>query len=125
MESSQGVDSLDAFFAGRPEARALYERVADASRELDSVEVRVGRSQVALWRAHPFAAVWVPGQYLAGATAPLVLTVYLRHRADSPRWKEIVEPRPGRFTHHLELHRVGDVDAEVAAWLREAWDAAK
>jgi hypothetical protein len=45
-------------------------------------------------------------------------------RSDSPRWKEIVEPAPGRFTHHLELYDVADVDDEVRGWLRQAWEAA-
>jgi hypothetical protein len=41
----------------------------------------------------------------------------------SPRWKEIVEPAPGRFTHHLELHSTADVDDEVQSWLQEAWES--
>jgi hypothetical protein len=53
-----------------------------------------------------------------------VLTVGLRRRDGSPRWKQIVEPYPGRFTHHLELRSPGEVDAEVEAWLREAWGLA-
>ena len=65
--------------------------------------------------------VWMPGQYLKGDTAPLVLTLFLPWRDSSPRWKEIVEPAPGRFTHHLELYSPEDIDNEVKAWLRQAW----
>jgi hypothetical protein len=53
-----------------------------------------------------------------------VLTLALRRRDSSPRWKEIVEPRPGRFTHHLELRSAADIDDKVLGWLQEAWDAA-
>ena len=42
----------------------------------------------------------------------------------SPRWKEIVEPAPGRFTHHLELYFADDVDDQVRCWLHEAWESA-
>lgn len=46
-------------------------------------------------------------------------------RDAAPRWKRVVEPAPGRFTHHLELYAPEDVDAEVVEWLAEAWrDAA-
>ena len=45
-------------------------------------------------------------------------------RDHSPRWKQVVEPAPGRFTHHLELRSVDEVDDEVGGWLREAWEAA-
>jgi hypothetical protein len=66
----------------------------------------------------------VPDRYLRSGHAPLVLTLSFRHRDPSPRWKEIVEPAPGRFTHHLELHSVDEIDDEVGAWLREAWASA-
>jgi hypothetical protein len=65
----------------------------------------------------------MPGQYLRGKTAPLVLTLSFPGRNVSPRWKEIVEPTPGRFTHHLELHSVADIDDELGGWLRDAWEA--
>jgi hypothetical protein len=38
--------------------------------------------------------------------------------------REVVEPYPGRFTHHLELYETADVDAEVVQWLRQAWEEA-
>jgi hypothetical protein len=56
--------------------------------------------------------------------APLVLTLSLPYRDPSPRWKEIVEPSPGMFTHHLELWDLREVDAEVETWLRKAWEEA-
>jgi hypothetical protein len=66
----------------------------------------------------------MPGQYLQRASPPLVLSVFLRRRDASPRWKEVVEPARGRFTHHLELNALADLDDEVRTWLREAWDVA-
>jgi hypothetical protein len=66
----------------------------------------------------------MPGTYLRGRHAPLVLTLSFRHRDPSPRWKEIVEPKPGRFTHHLELYSATDIDDEVCSWLQAAWEAA-
>jgi hypothetical protein len=39
-------------------------------------------------------------------------------------WKEIVEPSPGHFTHHLELWSQADLDSKVRLWLNEAWLAA-
>ena len=115
---------LDAFFAQRPASRALFDAVHARIAALGPVEVRVTKSQVAFRRRVAFAWAWLPGMYQRGDVAPLVLTVALRRRDPSPRWKQVVEPAPGRFTHHLELHTVADLDDEVDAWLREAWDAA-
>jgi hypothetical protein len=48
----------------------------------------------------------------------------LPRRSRSARWKSVVEPRPGLFMHHLEVHVARDLDAEVGRWLRQAWNAA-
>mgnify|MGYP001765576653 CR=1 FL=1 len=82
------------------------------------------KSQVAFRRRRAFAWVWMPGIYLRRPAAPLVLTVALSRRDDSARWKQVVEPAPGRFVHHLELYAPKDLDDEVAAWLGEAWKGA-
>jgi hypothetical protein len=87
-------------------------------------KLRVTKSQVAFWRRSAFAWAWMPGKYLRRKTAPLVLTVGLRRRDTSPRWKQIVEPHPGRYTHHLELYSVEQIDDEVKSWLQEAWSEA-
>ncbi len=62
--------------------------------------------------------------YLRGEVAPLVLTIGRCNRDTSPRWKEIVRIAPARFTHHLELWSVREIDAQVRAWLQEAWEYA-
>lgn len=82
------------------------------------------RSQLAFRRGCGFAFAWRPDQYLHGQHSPLVLSVALRRRDPSPRWKEVVEPSPGCFMHHLELRSPDDVDEQVRAWLREAWESA-
>ncbi len=114
----------EAFFAGPPEAKVIHEKVKEAVQSVGSADVRVSKSQVGFYRKRPLAATWRPGQHLKGEVAPLVLTVFLRHRHSSPRWKQIAEPQPGRFAHHLELRSPEDVDAEVRGWLEEAWRVA-
>ncbi|MBI4920247.1 MAG: hypothetical protein HY834_00725 [Devosia nanyangense] len=117
--------TADAFLAPYPDARKIYPAIARAVAALEGVTVKVQKSQIGFSRAHPFAAVWVPEMQLRRPAAPLVLSVFLRHRDPSPRWTEIVEPAPGRFTHHLELNAPADADAEVTRWLKSAWDAAE
>ena len=115
--------ALDAFFAAHPDSRRIFDALLAAVEPLGPVELRVTRSQVAFWRAHPFAWAWMPGIALRRPAAPLVLTLALRRRDPSPRWKQIVEPAAGRFTHHLELASPDEIDDEVRAWLREAAEA--
>ena len=115
--------TLDEFFAGREHSRRLFDTLLAAVAGIGEAKVSVTKSQVAFARRRAFAWVWLPEMYLHRG-APLVLTVALRRQDESPRWKQIVEPVHGRFTHHLELYTSEDVDNEVAAWLREAWTQA-
>ena len=116
--------TLDEYFAGQPDSRRIFYALHSAVDALGPAQIRVTKSQVAFRRHRAFAWAWMPGVYLRGRHAPLVLTLSLRRRDPSPRWKEIVEPAPGRFTHHLELHSTVDIDDEVRSWLQEAWAAA-
>ncbi|MDF1522473.1 MAG: DUF5655 domain-containing protein [Trueperaceae bacterium] len=123
--TARGADdpAVDAFFAGRPASRALFDAVRACVEAIGPFELRTSTSQVAFRRRVGFAYAWVPGDYVR-SDVPLVLTVGLRRRDPSPRWKQVVEPRPGRFTHHLELRAVAEVDDAVRTWLEEAWGAA-
>jgi hypothetical protein len=112
---------LDEFFAGYDESRPIFDALRAVAEAIGPVEMRVTKSQIAFRRRAAFAWTWIPDRYLRGRHAPLVLSVAFPYRHPSPRWKEIVEPAPGRFMHHLELHTETDIDDEVHAWLREAW----
>lgn len=116
--------TLDEFFAGREAARLLFEMLRAEVEQLGEIEVRVSKSQVAFWHDHNVAVVWTPDRYRKG-TAPLVLTVSLRRRDPSRRWKEVVSVSGGRYTHHLELRSAEEIDDDVRGWLAEAWAIAE
>lgn len=113
--------TLDEFFHGQPVSRQLFDLLWEKMNAIEVTELRISKSQIAFYRHKPFAWIWIPGRYVHGKTAPLVLTFSFPVRDPSPRWKEIVEPSPGQFTHHLELHLSQDIDAQVCTWLRLAW----
>ncbi|MHB1017284.1 MAG: DUF5655 domain-containing protein [Coriobacteriia bacterium] len=117
--------TLDDFFGDHDDSRLLFDAVRACVESIGDAELRVSKSQVGFYRRTGFASVWMPGQYLGKTGVPLVLTVALRRRDMSPRWKEVVEPAPGRFTHHLELRSPDQIDVEVRDWLAEAWALAE
>ena len=116
--------TLDTFFEGRTKARRLFDAVERAVSAAGPSSTRVTKSQIAFRRKRAFAWAWTPDRWLHGDTAPLVLSIALPRRVRSKRWKEVVEPTPRRWMHHLELRALRSIDAEVRAWLREAWDDA-
>jgi len=113
--------TLDEFFDGYEPSRAIFNALRESVEAIGPAEMGVSKSQIAFRRRMAFAWAWVPDRYLRGGHAPLVLSVSLRRHDASPRWKEVVEPSPGRFMHHLELRDVGEIDGEVCQWLAEAY----
>ncbi len=113
--------TVDDFFAGHAVSRAIFDALQGAIDAIGQYTLRVSKSQVTFRRRRLFAIAWMPAVYLRRPSAPLVLTVALPYHDMSPRWKQVVEPAPGRFTHHLELWTPGEVDAEVARLLVDAY----
>jgi len=113
--------TLDDYFTSHPDSRSIFDTLRNVIEGIGPCEIRVTKSQISFRRQKAFAWVWIPAKYLHGKTAPLVLTLSLPHRDTSPRWKEVIEPHPGRFTHHLELYNASDIDDQVITWLIDAW----
>jgi hypothetical protein len=130
MESHRTASTPEEVFSGSPRGLALYravERLLTAAAPAGAdppaagpVEIRATTSQVAFrGRRRGFAYVWWPGRYVR-SDVPAVLSLALRSRMDSPRFKSVVNPSPGLWMHHLELRSEEDLDAEVAGWLKQA-----
>jgi hypothetical protein len=112
------------FFADQPLGLAAFDRVVEMLAPVGTVEVRVSKSQVAFRRKRGFAYLWLPGRYLSRPGADVVLSIALGRHVESSRWKQVVEPAPGQWMHHLEITNVSDLDDDVSQWLREAADRA-
>ena len=116
--------TLKEYLDSHRDSADLLEHVRHAIRALGPVEEKESKSQLAFRRRRNIALAWAPGQYLGDRGAPLVLTLTFAERDQSSRWKEIVEPSPGLYTHHLELNDPSEIDDQVRAWLQQAYDAA-
>jgi hypothetical protein len=113
-----------AVFADSTVALGVFKTVEGAVGKLGEHEVRVGRGQVAFRRRRGFAYLWRPGQYVK-SDIPVVLSLALRHRLQSPRFKEVAHPAPTTWMHHLELRSGAELDDEVLGWLAEAYAQAE
>lgn len=114
----------EAFLAGHAVASAVYERVRSVLDAMGPLEVRTSKSQIAFRRRRGFAYLWLPGQYLTGQVAEVVLSIALGRHDPSSRFKEVVHPSTRHWIHHLEIGDPAEVDQEVTGWLREAADRA-
>ena len=110
-------------FSGSPRGLELFHAVEAMLAAPTPPAIRATKSQVAFREKRGFAYIWWPGRYIA-SEVPAVLSIALPRRIDSGRFKEVVNPSPGMWMHHLELRTVDELDGEVAGWLREARQAA-
>lgn len=112
---------MASFFKGHPKPRALFGALRGLLEPLGDVEVEVTRSQIAFKARTRFAWAWMPQTWIRAAPPEaLVVTFELDVPLDSPRIKERVEARPGRWTHHLVVQDAAELDDEVRGWLRRS-----
>ncbi|WP_407361158.1 DUF5655 domain-containing protein [Microbacterium sp. LBN7] len=114
----------ETFFASNEKAIPIYRSLARPLVALDGVNVVVSRSQVALRARRAFAYAWDPSRYVK-STAPLVVSIALREKLSSSRFKEVVHVSPRTWMHHAELRSVADVDDELIGWLKRACEEAR
>lgn len=115
------------FFNEKPEALPLY--IAFEERllaELGEVEFKVQKTQITLKNRRVFGAVsFLPARRAKDRPDPYItITLGLGRREPSPRIDQASEPYPGRWTHHLVIGSVEEIDDELMAWVREAYDFA-
>lgn len=111
------------FFDKKPEALPLYEAFErKVFEQVDGVEVKVQKTQIAFSNRHNFAFVsFLPVRKAKERPAVyIVVTFGLGHRVESSRIDVAVEPYPGRWTHHVLISGPEEIDEELMGWVREA-----
>lgn len=113
-------DDLFLFFSTRPASLPLFKALeAVLEAEFPAASVRVQKSQISFYGRHLFAMASLPRRKKEEG---LLLTLGLGRPLDSPRVAYQSEPYPGRFTLHIPLKSPAELDPELLAWLREAWE---
>ena len=105
------IAQTDAFFAGKPEAWALFEALR--SRVLScwpDTGLHVMKTCIAFDDPKPYLYVsFPPRKYLAG----LWLSISLREPAEHPRFAMVVPVSRTRYTVHIHLPDADAVDEEL------------
>ncbi len=115
------------FFNEKPAAIPLYEAFEERLlSELGEVEFKVQKTQITLKNRRVFGAVsLLPARRAKDRPDPYItITLGLNRRNPSPRIDQASEPYPGRWTHHLVIGSVDQIDDELMGWVREAYDFA-
>jgi len=111
------------FFDGHPAALPLYEKLKGSIlAEVPQTRIEIKKTQISFFAKHMFAAAsFTPVRKVRARPEPfLTLTFGLPHRVIANRIDAVVEPYPGRWTHHVMIGSAAEVDAELLGWIREA-----
>ena len=120
------IDEL-VFFETQAGAFCLYEtlrnRIAERFPETD---IQVKKTQINFKNRYIFGCVSFQ-RVLKKSMLPspyLVLTLGLPYPLESPRVAVKTEPYPGRWTTHIVLGTVDEINDELMAWVSEAYQFA-
>ena len=113
------------FFDKQPEALPLYEKFEKRVEELvPDVEIKVQKTQISFYNRHMFSCVSFarvrkkkdcPKSYI-------VVTFGLDHKEESSRIDIVSEPYPHRWTHHILISEISEIDEEYMNWIKAAAD---
>jgi hypothetical protein len=115
QEHACGRHDLAHHFAGKdPDIRRIFDAVVELMRRIGPVKVLPEKTRIAFQVRMSFAQLsprraWVDGH------------VVLARRLEDPRFRRIDTLSRRNHVHHFRLTSLGDVDAQLAAWLEEAY----
>jgi hypothetical protein len=109
-------------FAGRPFALSVVHRVEGIVASIGEATIRTTKRQIAFRRRRGFAYLWPP--VFGNRGVEIVLSIALGRHDASPRFKQVAHPAPPIWMHHMEIRDLAQLDDQVSAWLREAFDNA-
>lgn len=109
-------------FAKQPETIPLYEALESRIlTELPHTNIRVAKTQVTFANRYGFAFASLPVRRMKGWPEEMILVTFgLEREEKHPRIAVATEPYPNRWTHHVVVSRVDEIDDELMEWIREA-----
>ena len=109
--------SVDAHFQGKSDQKALFDALLAKLEDFGPVRVDAVKTSINLIANHHFGAVTVLKEGLR-------LGFVVHRPLASPRILR-TEPLGGnKYGYTVKLNNVADIDAELLAWLKEAYDQA-
>ena len=111
--------TLESHFSGKaPQVLAIYQRLLESLRVSGEVHESPKKTSIHLDHTSGFAEVNTRQSYL-------LLQFRVDHKIDDPRISKIEQHSARRFMHTVRLESEADVDPQLLAWLKEAYDLAR
>lgn len=113
------------FFDNHANALPLYEAFETRLNEmLPETTIKVQKTQITFSNRHVYACVsFLRARKKAELPASyIVITLGLPYPLESERVAAKTEPYPGRWTTHIVVSRLDEMDDELFSWVRQAYE---
>lgn len=113
------------FFGEHMEALPMYERLEEWTMlHIPDVKIKVAKTQITFAGKRGFAFVSFNPCRRAKDRPEVWMTVSfgLGSPKESPRIDVATQPYSGRWTHHVMVGSVEEIDGELLGWIKEAAD---
>ena len=111
------------FFEKAPGALPLYQTLEQKLQEiLPGMTRKVGKSQISFYLGHQFgcASLLAVRKKREMPSPYLTVTFGLSYPLEHPRITAKTEPYPNRWTHHVVVGSLEEIDQQLVEWLVEA-----
>ena len=124
LNGGAGMDNDILFFFGEHmDALPIYERLEERIlARIPDVKIKVAKTQITFANKRGFAFVtFNPCRKAKDRPAVwMTVTFGLGYRKESPRIDVATQPYPGRWTHHVLVGSVDEINEELLGWIQEA-----
>ena len=112
-------------FSGHEAALPLYVKLREEILTLwPDVDIRAARTQITFKARYGFAFVSTRRMGRRCPEVFIIVSFGLHREVSSPRILAASEPYPGRWTHHVIVSDLSEIDGELLGWIAEAHDYA-
>ena len=110
------------FFDRWPQLVPLYEKLSDGLRRTyPDMTIKVSKTQISFCNRRMFAMVSLPEKRKKEWPREFLMVSFgLDHPLESSRVAAKAEPYPDRWTHHVIVEHMEDLDGELLGWIDAA-----
>ena len=111
------------FFVAHMDALDMYEKLEEQILTgIPDVKIKAAKTQITFANKRGFAFVSFNPCRRAAQRPKVWMTISfgLGYRKESPRIDAATEAYPGRWTHHVMVGSVDEIDEELMNWIKEA-----
>lgn len=111
------------FFEKFPPMLPVYAELREKlEKKYPDMTLKITKTQISFRSRYVFAMASLPLRRIKGwPKEHLLISFGLGYQKQSPRIAQSVEPYPGRWTHHVPVQTVEEIDEELMGWIDEAY----